>query len=223
MNDLKILIKKVVDLEYDDVLKIVRRALDLELSPNDIITAITQGLDRVGDLYKSGEYSISDLMMAGVIFEDILNLDIMVERMKYHGEDSVDLVSDILLLGTIEGDIHDIGKTIFSSLAVSVGYRVIDLGTDVAPEAFLEAALKYQPQIIGISAVLTNTIPALKKTVTLLKENDQMVSGYIIIGGAVAGPEVVEYTGADTCTQSAREGVALCMKQKKLRLDRNGV
>ncbi|MEG1432996.1 cobalamin B12-binding domain-containing protein [Eubacterium sp.] len=220
MMDLKILIDKVVDLEYDDVLKIAVRALDLDIAPNEIIAAITLGLDKVGELYKSGEYSISDLMMAGIIFEDILGLDVMVERMKFRGEGSMNLVSDVLLLGTIEGDIHDIGKTIFSSLAVSVGYHVIDLGTDVASESFLEAALEYQPNIIGISAVLSNTIPALKRTVELLKSNDKTKDCFTIIGGTIANAEVLEYTGADACTQSAREGVDLCMKQKKMPFDK---
>lgn len=131
--NLTALTEKVVELEDEMVTRIVERALDLGAAPMEIVNAVNDGLDKVGLLYERGEYSISDLMMAGVIFEDILNM----EGMQFPASQQEEVFADTILLGTIEGDIHDIGKTIFHSLAVSVGFNVIDLGVDVPAKRFV--------------------------------------------------------------------------------------
>ncbi len=209
--DLKVLTEKVVDLDDEMVTRIVERALDLGARPMDIVYAINEGLDRVGALYEKGEYSISDLMMAGVIFEDILSM----EGMRFQ-IDSEKVFADTILLGTIEGDIHDIGKTIFHSLAVSVGFKVIDLGVDVPAERFLEEAKKHKPSIIGISAVLTSTVEAIQRAIDMLKQDPETKDMITIIGGAMVNIDVAAISGADAFAKTAKEGVKECIRLKKV-------
>ena len=197
--NLTALTEKVVELEDEMVTRIVERALDLGAAPMEIVNAVNDGLDKVGLLYERGEYSISDLMMAGVIFEDILNM----EGMQFPASQQEEVFADTILLGTIEGDIHDIGKTIFHSLAVSVGFNVIDLGVDVPAKRFVEEARRCHPSIIGISAVLTNSDPVTKDITT-------------IIGGAMVNIDIAAISGADAFAKTAKDGVTECIRLKKL-------
>lgn len=210
--NLTALTKKVVELEDEMVTRIVERALDLGAAPMEIVNAVNDGLDKVGLLYERGEYSISDLMMAGVIFEDILNM----EGMQFPASQQEEVFADTILLGTIEGDIHDIGKTIFHSLAVSVGFNVIDLGVDVPVERFVEEARRCHPSIIGISAVLTNTVGAIQRAIDLLKNDPATKDITTIIGGAMVNIDIAAISGADAFAKTAKDGVAECIRLKKL-------
>lgn len=216
MIDLKPLTKKIIELDDAMAERMVERALDMGAAPMDIIAAVNDGLDKVGDMYASGEYSISDLMMGGIIFEDILNM----ERMQFQPEDGQEVFTDTILLGTVEGDIHDIGKTIFHSLAVSVGFNVIDLGVDVSAERFLEQAKTYEPAIIGISAVLTNTVEALQKAINLLKSDPATSEIPIIIGGAMVNVDIKQISGADAFATTAKSGLNECIRIKNKRTER---
>lgn len=210
--NLTALTEKVVELEDEMVTRIVERALDLGAAPMEIVNAVNDGLDKVGLLYERGEYSISDLMMAGVIFEDILNM----EGMQFPESQQEEVFADTILLGTIEGDIHDIGKTIFHSLAVSVGFNVIDLGVDVPSERFVEEARRCHPSIIGISAVLTNTVGAIQRAIDLLKNDPATKDITTIIGGAMVNIDIAAISGADAFAKTAKDGVAECIRLKKL-------
>lgn len=202
----------IVKLDDEAVTKIVERALNLGVTPMEIVFAINEGLDKVGQLYETGEYSISDLMMAGVIFEEILNLP----QMQFKTDLENSFFQDMILLGTIEGDIHDIGKTIFHSLAVSVGFNVIDLGVNVSPETFLEEAKKKKPSIIGISAVLTNTVGAIKKAITLLKNDPETRDIVVILGGSMVNLDIAGIAGVDSFAKNAKDGVTECIRLKRL-------
>ncbi|MDO4287861.1 MAG: cobalamin-dependent protein [Eubacterium sp.] len=208
--DLKILTEKIVELDDEMVTRIVERALDLGASPMEIVYAVNAGLDEVGMLYERGEYSISDLMMAGVIFEDILGM----AGMRFVADEEA-VFADTILLGTIEGDIHDIGKTIFHSLAVSVGFKVIDLGVDVPAERFLEEAKRHKPSIIGISAVLTSTVEAIQRAIDMLKRDEETKDIITIIGGAMVNIDVASISGADAFAKTAKDGVSECIRLKK--------
>ena len=208
--DLKVLTEKIVELDDEMVTRIVERALDLGASPMEIVYAVNAGLDEVGVLYERGEYSISDLMMAGVIFEDLLEMPGMQFK-----ADEERVFTDTILLGTIEGDIHDIGKTIFHSLAVSVGFKVIDLGVDVPAERFLEEAKRHKPSIIGISAVLTSTVGAIQHAINLLKGDPETKDIITIIGGAMVNIDVAAISGADAFAKTAKDGVSECIRLKK--------
>lgn len=210
--NLTALTEKVVELEDEMVTRIVERALDLGAAPMEIVNAVNDGLDKVGLLYERGEYSISDLMMAGVIFEDILNM----EGMQFPASQQEEVFADTILLGTIEGDIHDIGKTIFHSLAVSVGFNVIDLGVDVPAKRFVEEASRCHPSIIGISAVLTNTVGAIQRAIDLIKSDPVTKDITTIIGGAMVNIDIAAISGADAFAKTAKDGVTECIRLKKL-------
>ena len=210
--NLTALTEKVVELEDEMVTRIVERALDLGAAPMEIVNAVNDGLDKVGLLYERGEYSISDLMMAGVIFEDILNM----EGMQFPASQQEEVFADTILLGTIEGDIHDIGKTIFHSLAVSVGFNVIDLGVDVPAKRFAEEARRCHPSIIGISAVLTNTVGAIQRAIDLIKSDPVTKDITTIIGGAMVNIDIAAISGADAFAKTAKDGVTECIRLKKL-------
>lgn len=212
MINLSPLTAMIVKLDDEAVSKIVERALSLGASPMEVVFAINEGLDKVGHLYEAGEYSISDLMMAGVIFEEILN----IPQMQFKTDPENKFLQDTILLGTIEGDIHDIGKTIFHSLAVSVGFNVIDLGVDVSPYLFLEEAKQQQPSIIGISAVLTNTFGAIQEAVTLLKNDPETKDIVIILGGSMVNLDIATISGVDSFAKNAKDGVTECIRLKRL-------
>ncbi len=211
MINLSSLTTMVVKLDDEAVIKTVERALNLGTSPMEIVFAINEGLEKVGHLYENGDYSISDLMMAGVIFEEVLNLP----KMEFKTNLTRPLFQDTILLGTIEGDIHDIGKTIFHSLAVSVGFGVIDLGVDVSPEVFLSESKRHKPTIVAISAILTNTVDSVQQLTSLLKNDPETKAIFIILGGSMVNLDIATITGVDAYAKSAKEGVSECIRLKR--------
>jgi len=113
-----------------------------------------------------------------------------------------------ILLGTVKGDLHDIGKNIFRSMAEAAGFDVVDIGIDVDIEEFVGQAQKIKPDIIGFSGVLTLAIDSMKETADALKAAG--VTSKIVIGGNPATKEACEYIGADAFTTNAAEGVKIC-------------
>jgi methanogenic corrinoid protein MtbC1 len=117
-------------------------------------------------------------------------------------------------LGTVQGDIHDIGKDVLGMLLACHGFTVHDLGVDVRPERFVEAALEHKPDILGLSGLLTAAYTSMQDTVALLREatSDWSPRPYIIIGGGRVDEEICRYVGADYWTVDAMEGVHLCQR-----------
>jgi len=113
-----------------------------------------------------------------------------------------------ILLGTVQGDLHDIGKNIFRSMSEATGFEVVDLGIDVKVDAFVKKALEIKPQIVGMSGVLTLAVNSMKETVAALKAAG--VNAKVIIGGNPVTQKVSEFVGADAFTTNAAEGVKIC-------------
>ena len=162
---LEMLINAIEELDEEKVLKIVKRCVAAGTPPKDIWMALNKGLEKVGLRYETGEYSIADLMVVGIIFENVLEYTNMCDIY-----DSIEAgeFGKTMLLGTVEGDIHDIGKSIFKGAMQAGGFIVRDLGVDVKAQDFVEAARKYKCEIIGLSAVLTDCIPSVKEVVDAL-------------------------------------------------------
>jgi Predicted cobalamin binding protein len=118
------------------------------------------------------------------------------------------VVAGTIILGTVHGDLHDIGKNIFKSMSEAAGFEVIDLGIDVAPELFVKTAKENKGCIIGMSGVLTLAIDAMKETIELIKVEG--IDSKIIIGGNPVTKESCEIVGADQYTTNAAEGVKIC-------------
>ena len=115
-----------------------------------------------------------------------------------------------IIVATVEGDIHDIGKNIAKMLMQNYGYQVIDLGKDVPVADIVEAAIKYDVKLIGLSALMTTTVKSMKKTITALKEAG--LECRVMVGGAVLNAEYAEFVGADFYVKDARENIMIAKK-----------
>ena len=201
------LIERLVELDEPAVLDQVSEQLHQGDDPLVILQECQEAMRQVGDRYEQREYYLSGLMMAGEIFRQVMELvePALVQRLT--GSES-----GHVLLGTVQGDIHDIGKNIFGIMLRCHGFAVTDLGVDVQPTLFLQEARRTQADILGLSGLLTISYDAMQETVrTLRGAGDPHLAGMpIIIGGGLLNPQVCAYTGADYWTLDAMIGVNLC-------------
>ncbi len=202
------LINLMADLNEDGVLEHVRQFLMDGIDPLTIIDLCHQGMIKVGERYEQQIYFISGLIMAGEIMCQVGQLVLpLIENRITNGN------SGSIVLGTVEGDIHFIGKDIFKVLVRGYGFTVHDLGVDVPPNEFLSAVHKFKPNIVGLSCLITSAYKSMQETIILLKEktpHDIAPRAYII-GGRV-DELVCEEVGADFWANDAMKGVRLCQK-----------
>jgi dimethylamine corrinoid protein len=171
-----------------------------------IIEECQVGMRYVGEHYQSGKYFISGLIMAGEIFrEAMLILSPLVQKTGLAGE-----VGSIVLC-TVRGDIHDLGKSIVATMLHSYGFEVHDLGVDVAPCEVARQARRLRPDVVGLSGLLTVATTGMKETVDELRqvEIDLGRSLPVIIGGAIVDEQTCRWTGADLWANDAADGVRL--------------
>jgi methanogenic corrinoid protein MtbC1 len=199
------LITAITNLQEEAALALVRQRLDTGDDPLLIIKDCQEGLRQVGLLYEQRQYFLAGLIMAGEIFREVMELVQPVVERQVSGE-----VSGRILLGTVEGDIHDLGKNIVSVLLGCHNFAVHDLGVDVPPAAFAEQAAQFLPHVIGLSGLVASAYEAMRETVTLLRA--QGFRGPIVIGGGQLSEEICQYVGADYWTTDAVAGVELCSR-----------
>lgn len=204
---LEMLVNAIEELDEEKVLKIVKRCIAANINVQDIWMTLNKGLARVGQRYETGEYSIADLMVVGIIFENVLEYTNMCDL---YEDIEANISGKTMLLGTVEGDIHDIGKAIFKGAMQAGGFIVKDLGVDVKAKDFVDAAITYKYDIIGLSAVLTDCIPSIKEVVEAFEAAGIRDQVHIIIGGCVANKTVSDFVKADAYTKSAIKGVEIC-------------
>jgi methylmalonyl-CoA mutase cobalamin-binding domain/chain len=161
----------------------------------------------VGKRYEQGEYFVAGLIMSGEILREVVEL--VYPSLE---QQSVGKVSGRVVVGTVSGDIHDIGKNIFGMLLSCHGFDVIDLGVDVPPEVFAAKVIETQPDIVGLSGLITASFETMKETIAILRRQakEQKLSFTTIIGGGMIDEQVCEYTGADYWMSDAMAGVRLC-------------
>ncbi|TZE79718.1 cobalamin-binding protein, partial [Calorimonas adulescens] len=169
-----------------------------------VVNACQQGMGTVGDLFEKGEYFVGDLIFAGELLTEAINI-----LKPVIGGKSESKVGTIVL-GTVHGDLHDIGKNIFRSMAEAAGFVVYDLGIDQPVENFVEKVKEVKPEIVGLSGVLTLAIESMKDTIDGLKQAGLRDKVKVIIGGNPVTKEACEYVGADAFTTNAAEGVKIC-------------
>jgi len=147
--------------------------------------------------------------MAGEIFREVMEILQPIIQVHFSGSES-----GAILLGTVRGDIHDIGKNSLSMLLTSYGFTVYDLGVDVPPVEFLLQAIQTKPDIIGLSGLLTSSFDAMRETIRLIRlSGEEGVSTLpIIIGGNQLNEQICSYVGADHWVNDAMTGVRLCQK-----------
>lgn len=201
------LVELIADLNEKQVYQEVNRLLGEGESSLAILYSSQEGMRRIGEHYEDGHYYVSGLIMAGEIMRQVT--DLLLPHMETPEPNGS---TGLILLGTVEGDIHDIGKNLFKMLLRGKGFRVVDLGVDVPPEEFLEAVPKYKPDIIGLSALLTVAYDAMRTTITRLRADEANAKLHIptIIGGGFIDEKVCQYVGSDYWAKDAVAGVEIC-------------
>ena len=202
------LIEAIASLDEAKALELTKELLEAGEDPTTILDDLRRAAEIIGSKFEAGEYFIADLVMAGEILKTVSEL--VRERLKALGRARE--VVGRLLIGTVEGDIHDIGKNIVVTMAEAAGFEVIDLGVDVPPQKFVEAIKQYSPDIVGMSGLLTLAIESMKKTVDAIKEAGLREKVKIIIGGGRVDQYACQYIEADAWTNDAAHGVKTMLK-----------
>jgi len=194
-------VNALVDLDETSCIDILKRRIAAKEDPMQILEDIRRATDTVGKRFEEGRYFVSDLMMAGEILSQAMAL-----LKPVFGEHKVQSRGTILV-GTVEGDVHDIGKNIVSALLEAEGFEVIDIGVDQPPAVFIKAIQEHHPKVVSMSGLLTEAIESMKKTVDAIKAAGLRDQVKIIIGGGRCDEEAKEHTGADDWADDAAVGV----------------
>lgn len=206
MNYKDSLVESMTELNEEAVMEDVRNMIKEGISVNAIQMCLNVGVGNVGKRFEKGEYFIADLIVSGMIYRDALRLLMPVmsgSRMMPIGR---------VVIGVVEGDIHDIGKDIVVSLLRAEHFEVFDLGVDVKPERFLYALRTYRPDILLMSGVLTIARESMRKTMELLEKEGLRNQVGILIGGLCAGEYQRQQIGADGWAYDPMETVGFCKK-----------
>ncbi|HHX74557.1 MAG TPA: cobalamin-binding protein [Firmicutes bacterium] len=196
------------DLDEDRVHELVDEKLASGVSPIDIIQECHAGIIAVGELYASGQYYLTELMFSGDIMQGVMaKLDPLIAGMAAEGK-----IIGTVVIGTVRGDIHDIGKNIVVNLLRSNRFKVVDLGVDVHAESFVDMVRKTGAKVLGLSALLNTTYPEMKNVIDALKEAGLRDQVKVIVGGAIMSEAVREFTGADAYATDALQGIDFCKK-----------
>lgn len=203
----KKLVDLIVDLKEHECMDEIAAMLSEGWNPIDLLESCIQGMQIVGKRFEEGKYYIAALIMAGFIMRqttEFLEPHLSATQQKPNRRIGV------VLLGTISGDIHDLGKNLFAILAKYNSIEVVDLGVDVPPEKFCEEAKQVEPDLIGISCVLTTALPNLKKALELLKADNARPEIPVIIGGNCIDEQICRHVNADYWAGSATSGIQIC-------------
>ena len=202
------LVDAIADMREKEALKLVTEMVESGSEPIAILDATREAMDVVGQRYDEGIYYLPELVLAGEMLDQITELikpklAAEMAEVKKHGK---------VLMGTVEGDIHDIGKDIVSFMLDVNGFEVLDLGVDVPPQKFVEAIKDFQPQVVGLSGFLTLAFDSMKDTVEAIKSAGLRDKVKIMIGGGQVNEEISDYAGADGYGKDAMAGVSLAKK-----------
>lgn len=181
----------ISDLLEDETLEAVRKCLKSGQEPMSIVDDLREGLRIVGERFESKEYFLPDLIMSAEIFKG------SVEIIEPHLTSSQYEGRGCIVMGTVKGDVHDIGKNIVTTILRCSGYEVHDIGVDQPPEAFVDKVRETGSKLVGLSGLLTIAFDSMKETVEAFVEAGIRNDVKIVIGGGPVNESVVSYTGAD--------------------------
>ena len=193
--------------EADQAEVLTKTALEEGIDPLDIVQKIlVPTLSEVGQRFQDFEIFLPELMMSGEAAEKVTVL--IEEATLKAGKPSISLGT--VVLGQVEGDLHDIGRNILATLLNSHGFKVVDLGRDVPASQFMEAAAKEQADIVALSALMTTTLPAQKRTLSLFEEVGKRGDYKMIVGGGAVSADWAKEIKSDGYALDAAGAVALC-------------
>jgi len=195
----------MVDLEIDKVKEAVQEALNKNIPPLTIINkALSPAMEIIGEKYEKGEYYLAELVVAGDTFKEVM--DILKPYLKKQTLKKLGKV----VIGTVRGDLHEIGKNIVATMLETAGFDVYDLGVDVPPEKFVEKVKEVDADIVALSALLTTTMIEMKNVIDEFKKAGLRDKVKIIVGGAPVTEEYAKKIGADAYGKDAVEAVKIC-------------
>lgn len=201
------LIEAIINLEEEESIKITQDRINLGEDPLNILNEIREAMTKIGKRFENNEYFLPDLMMSGEILRQVS--DIITPKLKEIK--TTDQIGKILL-GTVAGDIHDIGKDIVKFMLEANGFEVLDLGVDVPVDTFVEKVKEFQPDIVALSGFLTIAFDAMKKTVQKIKDAGLRDKVKIMVGGGTVDEQVKIYAEADAFGDSAVDAVNFAKK-----------
>ena len=196
------LINAITEMREDDALVITNQLLDGDTAPMEILEACKGAMDIIGERFEKGEAFISELILAGEMMAAIS----AVIKPRMVGETGAAKLGKVVI-GTVEGDIHDIAKDIVTFMLDINGFEVTDLGVDVPPAKFVETVKETGAKIVGLSGFLTLAYDPMKNTIAALKDAGLDVK--VMIGGGQVDEQIRQYTGADAYGKDAVAAVAL--------------
>jgi methanogenic corrinoid protein MtbC1 len=197
------LVNAIENMDVRDFDTLVKDALDEGTGPVEILNALSKGLETVGQRFERGEYFLSELIVAGEMMQKALAI------LKPTLEATQAAPQHTIILGTIEGDMHSIGKDIIKSLLISAGFRVHDLGIDVPVNTFTEKAMETRAEIVGISALLSTAVLKSKDLIESLRAAGIRSSVKAIMGGAAVRDWMISRYGVDAVTNDAVQGLKI--------------
>lgn len=190
-------------LEEERVYQIIDEYLAMPGDPLMIVDELSKGMEKVGRLYKDGEYALGELIYSGEIFKGAM------ERVTPFIKVGNDMPAGRIIMGTVMGDIHDLGKSIVTTMLECSGFSVIDLGVNVPAERFVEAVKDSGAKLVGMSLLLTTAMDAMRETIQSLEKAGLRDCVKIMIGGAPTSERLRDEIGADFYGRDAIEAVAI--------------
>ncbi|NLA05826.1 MAG: 5-methyltetrahydrofolate--homocysteine methyltransferase [Firmicutes bacterium] len=194
----------IAGLDQEKVLSLVKERLQAGVKPMELIGNLQEGMARVGDLFEEGEFFLSELILCGEIMKEAMGLlepELAAGDRQYRGT---------IVIGTVKGDIHDLGKNIVVMLLRGAGYKVIDLGVDVAPEKFVQSARENETPLVAMSMLLTSAMGTMKECVQAIKESG--LNTRVLIGGPIIDDKVMQFSGADYGSTIASDATKIAEK-----------
>jgi methanogenic corrinoid protein MtbC1 len=209
MDRIEAFTEAIVEMDEELALALVRELTDAGASRSAILQAATAALQTVGERYERQEYFLSALIVGGDIFKQVVEALGPETR-----RNPKDVALGRVLLGTVEGDLHDIGKNMASTALSALGFDVRDIGVDVPSSHFVEHVREYHPHILGLSGILIPiAATAMRKTVEAVKADGDETGEmpFVVIGGRV-DQAIAEYVRSDSWTTDAMEGARICQR-----------
>lgn len=203
-TNLEKLSKSVMDGDIDTVKSLVRELLKNGANPLEIVDkGLAKGIRTVGERYGKGEIFLTELLMGAEAMKvgmEIINPEIKKQKKELKKVGSI-------IIGTVAGDIHDLGKNIVAALFSAHGFDVADLGVDVPDQKFIDKVKEIKPDILGLSALMTSTIPKQRELINLLKSSGLRDKVKVMIGGAAVNEDYARDIGADGYAENANDAV----------------
>lgn len=201
-------VNEIVELNEKKVQELLEKKIENNEDPISIMDDVKVAMKKIGERFENKEYFIPDLIMSGEILRQIF--DIIGPKIK---ESEIETKKrGKVLLGTVAGDIHDIGKDIVKFMLDANGFEVLDLGVDVSPEKFVDKIKDFKPDVLALSGFLTLAFDSMKNTIQKIKDAGLRDSIKIMIGGGTVDENIVDYVGADAFGGSAVDAVNLAIK-----------